>query len=107
MGPPDAPEVYGEYASPRLRLPGWGLASILFALPGALLPWVLPEILGRVAWPAVRPFLLIVPVSALIGAVLGGVGIRREDGGAAALVGLALNVLLLLMVASIVVIWVF
>jgi hypothetical protein len=107
IGPPEAPDVYGEYSSPRLRLPGWGLASILFALPGALLPWILPEVLGRVGWSTVRPFLLVIPVSALIGGVLGAVGIRREDGGTAALVGLALNVVLLLLVAAVVVILVF
>jgi len=104
---PDAPDLYGEYSSPRFRLPGWGLASILFALPGVLLPWLLPRVLGHVAWSSVRPFLLGIPLSAVIGAVLGGIGIRREDGGAAALVGLALNVVLLLIVAAIVVIWVF
>lgn len=104
---PDAPDLYGEYSSPRLRLPGWGLASILFALPGALLPWILPEILGHVVWSTLRPFLLVVPISALIGAGLGAVGIRREDGGTAALVGLALNVVVLLLVAAVVVIWIF
>lgn len=104
---PDAPDLYGEYSSPRFRLPGWGLASILFALPGTSLPWLLPEILGRVGWSTVRPFLVIVPVSALIGAVLGAIGVRREDGGAAALVGLALNVVLLLLVAAILVILLF
>ena len=105
--PPDAPDLYGEYSSPRLRLPGWGLASLLFALPGASLPWLLPAILGRIPWQVARPYLLIVPVSALIGTLFGAVGVRREDGGVASLVGLALNVVLLLLVAAVLVILLF
>ena len=98
----------GEYSSPRLHLPGWGLASLLMAAPGAVVPWLLPAMLEHgVRWSTVRPLLLIVPVTALLGFAFGVVAVRRVDGGAAALVGLALNVVLLLLVATVVVILVF
>ncbi len=100
--------LQGEYASPRLRLPGWGAASLLMAAPGAVLPWLLPALIRRgTEWSTLRPALLVVPVAALAGLVFGVLGVRRSEGSASALVGLALNVVLLLLVAAVVVILVF
>jgi len=102
------PDLFGEYASPRFRLPGWGLASLLFAAPGTAMPWLLPYLIRHgLSWSILRPLVLVVPVTAVLGTVLGAIAIRREDGGAAALVGLALNVVVLLMVLAVVVILVF
>lgn len=81
------------------------MASVLMATPGALLPWLLPAMIrSGVEWSTVRPLLLVVPTTALLGLALGVVGVRKGDGSAAALVGLALNVVLLMMTAAIVVI---
>lgn len=96
--------LYGEYASPSLSLPGWGFASLLMALPGVALPWLLPALLRNgYDWPSLRPLLVAVPVTALLGLAFGIVAVRREDGGASALVGLGLNVVLVLMVGAIIV----
>lgn len=97
-------DLYGEYSSPTLSAPGWGFASLLMAAPGVILPWVLPMLLRNgYHWSDLRPLLVAVPLTALLGLVFGIVGVRREDGGVSALVGLGLNVVLVLFIAAIIV----
>gem|GEM_PF-1674283 len=101
---PTESDLYGEYSSPTVSLPGWGFASLLMALPGVALPWLLPAMIRNgYAWSALRPLFLIVPVTALLGLAFGIVGVRRKDGGASALVGLGLNVVLVMVIAAYVV----
>lgn len=103
-GEPTESELYGEYSSPTVSLPGWGFLSLLMAVPGVALPWVLPALIRNgYPWSTLRPLLLIVPVTALLGLAFGIVGVRRDD-GVAALVGLGLNVVLVLMVAAVIIV---
>jgi len=101
---PTESDLYGEYSSPTVSLPGWGFASLLMALPGVALPWLLPAMIRNgYAWSALRPLFLIVPVTALLGLVFGIVGVRRKDSGASALLGLGLNVVLVMVIVAYVV----
>lgn len=98
-----------EYDSPSLRLPGWGAASILVALPAVALLLALPHLIGRggIPFAVLRPMLFAIPFGALLGTVLGVIAVRRPDSGIAGTIGLGLNLVLLAMVAAVVFIWIF
>jgi hypothetical protein len=69
----------GEYGAPDLRLSGvWSLLSFACALPGLLFPWLYPLVLYRYSPPvSFRTLLLSIPAAAVLGMVLGLVGVWR------------------------------